>query len=1361
MYSWQQSSNGSTWTNIPLANSSSLALSDINESTYYRRVVTSGGNVGYSNIVRFIAPDIITGPEAADVLYSVPYPPGPTYPTDYSCWISSIDFNPDHITRCRQTNAFIIEFKENTLQDTLVGYITIIISESMRDIDGYAWYNDTEHKIKYAILPNIPVQAESVVHSVYRIEGGGGEVQKIMYFDGLQRLEQSLAVGVSPSGGDIVSFAEYDNMGRDDVKKYLPFVAIGNNGTRIPDPKSLQRDFYQDKYGTPDGSYAYSKKNYNADGTVLSESGPGANYNSDSPNGHPTYFECRLNTSADAIRKMKVIGDSPDLWFSGNYGANKLVVKRTYSGGATDNPDDDLDAYEYINSEGQVIAKEVRVSESDRRITYYVYDELGRQRYVIPPIQTLSQSWSVPMTLDKLTNYCYYTEYDKYGRPVKQYIPGAGYTQTLYDKRGRIAMTQSAAQRAAGKWSFTKYDDWDRPVVSGIYTGGTYDEHWLALNGQSVFGESRGAAVHGYSNDCYPVIADTNTVLTISYYDDYRWSGKFGFNATHLASVDDYDASPAGAVTGTKTKVLGIDTHQWLVSTPYYDAKGRMIQTIQDLYGGGQETVSNISNFAGEVTQTRVSQTLNGQTYSYDKWFVYDNFGRLKRIEQQIAGDTQNGRVTLASYDLDEFGGVASKSIHNNIEKTTYSQNISGQRLSETSPTFSYSLAYDQTETGIAPARYDGSLAYVKWNYGSGTNASTTKAYLYTYDKLGQMTSASYREKSGNWAATTKYREGGVVSTGNPDGLIQYDKNGNISSMLRTNASGATMHQIGYTYAGNQLSKVSLGGVMQSSANIYDADGNLTKDVAAGIEISYNAINLPERVFAGAEDIKYIYSADGMKLASVVGSSLTLYRSVMTFTGNSLSTLQPQQMMTQEGTIALEGSSWVYKYFKKDHVGSTRMVLAAVKSGNTTILREDQRTDYYAFGLPFAVNNLHLNRYLFSGKELQDVKIGNTANLYNSVGGYYANMLSLFDFGARYYNPVLGRWFNVDPALQLANPYLYCGNSPGMYIDPDGEFFFLGAIILGGWLNAMLTEHMAWKTGAPPAKPWQGPLSFAIGALAGAAGELAGLAGGAIFGAGGGFFSGFIADGMRGFAGGFTGGTGNAWMHGADFGGGLGAGIKAGAVAAAISGTIGGVRRGIEAYYGAGANFWTGRVELDISEGVGAIGPMPPSNVTKLLARYAGRFEDANVYESRMMGTSQNTGGLTLPPKGILVAPGVMKDLTGWNLQIMQHEYGHWIQAKLIGNPAFYTFIGAESLALATADTFNRTNIQSNFWGEKWANFLADTHFGSSSVMGGNFAIQNIPFEYFMEITGSGLYRPAGILLNSKYLFGGRLICIR
>ena len=199
--------------------------------------------------------------------------------------------------------------------------------------------------------------------------------------------------------------------------------------------------------------------------------------------------------------------------------------------------------------------------------------------------------------------------------------------------------------------------------------------------------------------------------------------------------------------------------------------------------------------------------------------------------------------------------------------------------------------------------------------------------------------------------------------------------------------------------------------------DIYDAGGNMTVDGLRGASISYNILNLPEEVCLGNEKVSYIYTSSGEKLATQVGSSLTYYRGPLVYSGNNLLYLVHPEGLTRKSTIG-----FVYYYAKRDHLGSTRVLCHA--SGNTLVA--DQTTGYYPFGLAHGHGNLNLNRYLFSGKELQD----------QSLGG---KLLGLYDFGSRFYDPTLGRWFNVDPKLEFVSPYGYCANNPVLYIDPNGE----------------------------------------------------------------------------------------------------------------------------------------------------------------------------------------------------------------------------------------------------------------------------------------------------------------------------------
>ena len=111
-------------------------------------------------------------------------------------------------------------------------------------------------------------------------------------------------------------------------------------------------------------------------------------------------------------------------------------------------------------------------------------------------------------------------------------------------------------------------------------------------------------------------------------------------------------------------------------------------------------------------------------------------------------------------------------------------------------------------------------------------------------------------------------------------------------------------------------------------------------------------------------------------------------------------------------------------------------------------------------------------------------------------------------YGARYYDPTLGRFTQADTIVQAPydpqslNRYTYCRNNPVKYTDPGGHFFWIAAII-GAVIGAALGGISAAQGGAPI---WKGMLSGALsgfGAGFGFTSFLPMVAWGAFTGAGG------------------------------------------------------------------------------------------------------------------------------------------------------------------------------------------------------------------------------------------------------------------
>ena len=271
--------------------------------------------------------------------------------------------------------------------------------------------------------------------------------------------------------------------------------------------------------------------------------------------------------------------------------------------------------------------------------------------------------------------------------------------------------------------------------------------------------------------------------------------------------------------------------------------------------------------------------------------------------------------------------------------------------------------------------------------------------------------------------------------------VTAYDKNSHILGLSRYGQTGAgsfgLIDSLTYSLQGNRIMRVDdaatasvYGGgfefqdaVKQDNEYVYDANGNLTKDLNKGIVgIQYNYLNLPNKVtFGDGSTITYTYAADGTKLRTLhkVGSTTT----TTDYCGSVIYENGVRKyLLTEEGYVSL--SDGIYHYFYRDHLGNVRLVMGTPTSSGGQV---EERNDYYPFGGLIADLG-SVQPYKYNGKEL-DTKKG----------------LNWYDYGARQYDAALGIFTTVDPSSEKyypTSPYVYCGGDPINRIDPTGADWY-------------------------------------------------------------------------------------------------------------------------------------------------------------------------------------------------------------------------------------------------------------------------------------------------------------------------------
>ena len=624
------------------------------------------------------------------------------------------------------------------------------------------------------------------------------------------------------------------------------------------------------------------------------------------------------------------------------------------------------------------------------------------------------------------------TYYDEKARPIyvhskNEYLNTIDIVESkLDDFTGKVLETKTTHKKGTNNDdtiittdSFT-YDHQDRLISQKQKINDQISER-IVKNNYDDLGQLKSKLVGNGTAGGY-----TNITSGISLTNDIiSKTSSSGWN-TGLATIGKIEGNGYASFSPTSTNkwyMVGLSSDNTNASYYTIDFAAYIGGSLLHVYESGSYK-GNFGTFSvGDVI--KVERIGNKIYYKKNDVIFYTS---LKSSSGILLGDIS---ISSAGTQIKNFHIVDNSKGLQNVD---YDYNVRGwltninQDTQNDNDLFNFTLRYNNPTTGTA--LYNGNISQTSWN--TANVDSGTKTYSYAYDALNRITGAT-------GATTSNYNVSG----------ISYDKNGNIKTLNRNgwkNSSNySDMDKLIYTYdSGNKLKKVKdngndnygfKDGIDTTTEYVYDINGNMTKDDNKSISsISYNHLNLPTTVSKDWNSIQYVYDATGVKLSKTVNSYPS--ETVTQYAGNYIYENDELQFFNHaEGYVKKEDDNFSYIYQYKDHLGNVRLsysdtnndgVITASSNPSTNEIVEE--SNYYPFGLKHKGYNNVVNgtehKYKYNGMEHQE-ELG----------------LNWYDYGARNYDPALGRWMNIDPLAEMSrrfSPYTYALDNPIYFIDPDG-----------------------------------------------------------------------------------------------------------------------------------------------------------------------------------------------------------------------------------------------------------------------------------------------------------------------------------
>jgi RHS repeat-associated protein len=808
-----------------------------------------------------------------------------------------------------------------------------------------------------------------------------------------------------------------------------------------------------------DTGTALSSFKYDSSGNIISAT---------DPNGNTTNYEYAAG-SPSPTRISNILTQNKEYYFDtgllrneSDYNGNRTSYQYDSLGRLTrkSNPDGTTMTYAYYDSTNQI-----EVKDENNHVLTYKYDNLGRLDEIDKPggltdkyqynahskITSLSEA-------GKTTSY----SYDRIDRLTGVTYPDGSSTCCDYlDSQNSVDVID-----AEGNTTRYKYDGMGQPIEVTEANGNRTYYSYADVGKLASVADPRGLTT-SYSYDRQSRLTNIRysdgTASNISYdkvgnlirkedakgqaigysYDPLNRLTRISYPNSTYDVVRTYDESSASNGKGQLTGMTDASG-----KTNYsYDNRGRI--------SGRQQTIGAVSsnmNYAYDgVGNIKDIKDPIGNLKTY---YVFDDLDRIIEVKK----DTSNaGLRTIAIYSYNPGGAVKEISFLNGFKTAfTYDRRdrLDVMRVSD--------------KGGDEVLRHD-------YDYDSVGNRTALKianvdTVSYTYDKLYRLTGVAYTQSDGS--SSFEYDPAGNrTELRYPYGDIKYAYNSrsNRLDQVKMNQHG----KINYSFDANgNLTKEEYIKGEQTSRIVnykYDPEDRLIQVTSPYTPIAnLDAASVPDQA------VNMTYDGNGNRVRKISAAGTTIYHNDLTNNviceTNENGQAKAYYIYANGQRIALVEPDGKLFFYHNDVLGSP----ALISDENGKVV---QKYLYEPFGTLIASKGMDENHYTFTGKE-------------------YDLESDLLYFGARYYDPKIGRFITRDIANpdytdpQTINRYVYCLNNPVRYVDPTGMWgidLMNGGYIPGdnyglAGMRLVTCLDYSFPSGYPVntyATQWYGPVSDA------------------------------------------------------------------------------------------------------------------------------------------------------------------------------------------------------------------------------------------------------------------------------------------